>query len=67
MAKRIGRPPIYDVPATAVIYVRTTPDQLADLRQVARENHTSLTNVIREAVVEYIADHDERRPPVTRK
>ena len=59
--KRIGRPPIYDVPTTARLYVRVTSAQRLALERVAEQNRTDLSGVIREAVNEYVTDYGERR------
>jgi hypothetical protein len=61
--KRIGRPPVFDVPASRRISVAVTPAQLLELRRVAAENGGSMTGIIRQAVNEFVADYDERRPP----
>lgn len=65
MKKPIGRPPIGDAPATVWVGLRMTPAQRLDLQQVAQQNHTDVTGVIREAVNEYIADC-RTAPPVFR-
>jgi len=67
MAKRTGRPPLNDVPATTRISVRVTPAQRLDLRRVATDNGTGVSGVIREAVNEYVTDYDDRRPFVRTK
>jgi hypothetical protein len=40
--------------------IRLTPEERRDLEAVARENHTNLADVLREAVNEYVADYRER-------
>jgi len=62
-AKRpTGRPPLYDAPASQRISVKVTPAQRLELRRVADENRTGMSGIIREAVNEYVADYDERKP-----
>jgi hypothetical protein len=68
MSKRpTGRPPLYDVPASARIYVNVTPAQRLELRRVASDNRTGVAGIIREAVNEYVADYGERKPFTRRK
>lgn len=67
MAKRPGRPPLNDVPATTRISVRVTPAQRLDLRRVATENGTGVSGILREAVNEYVNDYDDRRTFVRTK
>ncbi|HAM40678.1 MAG TPA: hypothetical protein DCP69_04915 [Candidatus Omnitrophica bacterium] len=58
---KLGRPPIVPgTPATSVIQIRVTPEIAADLERVAADNQTSRSDVIREAVNEYVADYRER-------
>lgn len=52
----MSRPTRADAPATDTIRVRVTPDEKRDLQQVARQNGTDLSGVIRDAVNEYVAD-----------
>lgn len=52
----------FDEPATTVISVRVTLTQRRDLQQVARENQTCLSGVIREAVDEYVSDYRDDHP-----
>ena len=40
---------------------RITPSQRRDLFEVARENRTSATDVLRDAVNSYVQDYRERR------
>lgn len=51
----------FDEPASAMVMVRITPSQRRHLEQVAADNRTSLTGVVREAVNEYVADYGERK------
>jgi len=53
----MSRPARADTAATDTIRVRVTPSERRDLEHVARENHTNLAGVIREAVNEYVADY----------
>jgi len=60
-AKRTGRRPRVPGHASCVrLSVRLTPDERRDLESVARDNQTSLTDVLREAVNEYVADYRDR-------
>jgi hypothetical protein len=59
--KRIGRPRIFDEPATRTIRVRLTESQWRDLVTVAGDNGTDVSGVIREAVNEYVADYCEQQ------
>lgn len=56
----MARPTEFEEPTTARICVRLTPTQRKDLEQVARDNGTDITGVIREAVNEYVADYQDR-------
>jgi hypothetical protein len=68
MSKRPpGRPRLYDVPASHRITVNVTPAQRLELRRVASDNRSGMAGVIREAVNEYVADYNERRPFHRRK
>ena len=53
----MSRPSRSDTAATDTIRVRVTPAERRDLEQVARQNRTDLSGVIREAVNEYVADY----------
>ena len=55
-----GRPFIPGNPATECIRIRVTPEVKADLDQVARDNLTTRSGVIREAVNEYVFDYRTR-------
>jgi hypothetical protein len=57
----MARPAEFDEPATAVIRCRITPSQMRDLAQVARDNDTDLSGVIRQAVNEYVSDYRDRK------
>lgn len=57
-----GPKPQRGASATFRIAVRVTEAEQRDLEQVAKENHATLAEVIREAVNEYVADYRERRP-----
>jgi len=56
-----GRRHTSDETAASFLYLRVTARQLADLHDVARENGITLSEVIREAVFEWAAEHAERR------
>lgn len=51
------RPSRAETPATDTIRVRVTPDERRDLEQVAKQNGTDLSGMIRDAVNEYVADY----------
>ena len=55
------RRPAFDAAATARVSIRLTPAQRRALTQVAQENRTDLTGVVREAVNVYVADYREAR------
>jgi Arc/MetJ-type ribon-helix-helix transcriptional regulator len=42
-----------------LIYLRLTAEQRRELRQVAAEKFTSVSGVVREALLEYISEHQE--------
>lgn len=46
--------------ASVTIQIRLTPNERADLEQVAKDNHTSLTDIIRESVNEFVADYRDK-------
>lgn len=54
-----GRPPVFGEPAEARICIRVTLEQRSALEQVARENATDLSGVIREAVNSFVNDYRE--------
>lgn len=60
MAERRGPKPTRGVTASARVCVRLTDGERSDLARVARENHTNVADVIREAVNEYVSDYRER-------
>lgn len=51
------RPLRYDAAATVAIYVRVTPAQKRDLERIADDNDQTVSDVIREAVNEFVADY----------
>ena len=51
-----------DDPAVEFIVVRVTRAEREALEQVASENNTCRSRVIREAVVEYVSDYREGHP-----
>ncbi len=53
-------------PAVVVIRVRVTRGEQVELEQVARDNRTTVSGLIREAVDEYAADYRESRPVFNR-
>lgn len=57
----VGRRPRAEVPATARVELRVTPQELADLREVARENRQPLATLLRDAVNTYVNDYKEQR------
>jgi len=60
MSDRRGRPRHFDDPASQRVTVRLTAAQRLDLKQVAADNRTNLTGVIRDAVASYVADYRDR-------
>lgn len=57
-----GRPRLADgEAATACIWLRVTDAQRRDLHDVARENHTTISDMVRQAVLEWVAEQAERR------
>ena len=62
MSKRpTGRPPIYDTPATVRLSLAVTPAQRLDLKRVATQSGTGMSDVLREAMNEFVSDYGERR------
>lgn len=53
----MSRPRLFEESASTVIRVRVTPEQRRALEEVARDNATNLTGVIREAVNTYVGDY----------
>jgi hypothetical protein len=61
MRSRGGRKPRVPGACSSMrLSIRLTPEERRDLEAVARENHTNLADVLREAVNEYVADYRER-------
>lgn len=56
-----GRPPLFDAPASVRFEIRLTPQQRADLAQVAADNNTTPTEVVRTAVNTYVEDYRDAR------
>ena len=56
----MGRPPTRGAVARAVFHVRITASERRDLDDVARENCVTVSEVLREAVNEYVADYRDR-------
>ena len=59
MSDRRGRKPRSGRPANVIVCIRLTDDERLDLEHVANENKTTITDVVREAVNEYVADYRE--------
>lgn len=59
MGKR-GRQLRFGTPATCKTSMRLTESQRRDLEEVARENGVSVSDVLRDAVDDYVADYRER-------
>ena len=57
-----GRKAAFGVPASEAIRVRVTPEQRRALEEVAQENRTDLSGVIRDAVNTYVSDYKDDRP-----
>jgi hypothetical protein len=55
------RPRVVGVQSSSRLTIRLTPGERSDLESVARENHTNLADVLREAVNEYVNDYRERK------
>jgi predicted HicB family RNase H-like nuclease len=60
-ARRRGRPTRAAVAADKRLEVRLTPGERADLERVATENGTSMADLAREAINEYVADYGDRQ------
>ena len=58
----MARPRRFNEPASKAIRVRVTPQQRIELEQVARENQTDVSGVIRDAVNDYVADYRDTNP-----
>jgi hypothetical protein len=56
-----GRPPRADTASHALVQFRLTGQEKAVLREVARECRMPLTAMVREAILEHVADLQERR------
>lgn len=62
------RRPFFESPATRRLWIRLTPTQHQALQEMARANQTTMTEAVRQAVNEYVADYGERAvfcPPQT--
>ena len=59
MSPKLGRPPLFEGPATKRIHLRVTILQHEALQRVASENHAGISTVVRDAVNSYVADYDE--------
>ena len=63
MSKRqTGRPPLYDTPVTARLSLAVTPAQRLELKRIATDNGTGMSNILREAMNEFVSDYGERHP-----
>jgi hypothetical protein len=58
---------MYDTPASARVTLVMTPAQRLDLKRVATESGTGMSNIIREAVNEFVSDYGERRVFIRKK
>lgn len=58
----MARPSKFGAPASQAIRIRLTAEQRRDLEEVARENCTDITGLIRDAVNSYVADCREGEP-----
>lgn len=58
--RRRGRPPRAGVRATERVEFVVTADERKALQEVATENRMPLASVIRDAVMEFVADYRER-------
>ena len=52
MAKRLGRPLLYDAPTSERLSINVTPGQRVAVQRVAQENGQTVTGIIREALNE---------------
>lgn len=59
--RRRGPRPQYGDAADVVVRVRMTEEQRQDLEQVARDNQTTLSAAVREAVNEYVSDYRDKK------
>lgn len=59
-ARRVGRPPRQPTLSVASYTLRMTADERADLERAARENGQGLSDFVRDAINEYVADYRER-------
>jgi len=57
-----GRPLIYDAPASVRVSLAMTPAQRLDLKRVASQSGTGMSDILREAVNEFVSDYGERQP-----
>jgi hypothetical protein len=55
------KPRIANTPSVERVEIRITAAERIDLEQVAAANHTTMTDVLREAVNEYVSDFRDRR------
>jgi len=58
----MARPSNFEQAANVPIRVRVTHFQYKDLKQVAADNHTDVSGVIRDAVNAYVADYRDNNP-----
>jgi hypothetical protein len=63
----MAHPRQFDDVAVTVIRVRVTLEQRRELEQVARENRTTISGAMREAVNEYVGDYRENHPLFTNR
>jgi len=63
----MAAPRQFDEPSTAFIVMRVTLTQQRGIRQVARENRLTVSEVLREATDEFVADYRESHPVFRRK
>jgi hypothetical protein len=63
----MARPPLFDVAATAWVYFRVTPMQQRELAVVAAENHTTVSGVLRDALLSYISARVDVPPIAPRR
>jgi hypothetical protein len=57
-----GRPPLFDVPATARVTFALTPTQRVELQRVASDHQVGVSEIIREAVNEFVSDYGGPQP-----
>ena len=63
----MARPRRYEASATAQLAVRLTPQQHRDLKAVAQANRSTVVDVVRDAVNEFVDDYRDGPPVFPRR